>query len=119
LKIKVSFVELDETTLFTAQTASWRITCCGRTFLRCSNRKERSITVLPRNGFTKAGEISTILGYANHSPVSKALKRIRQKAMKYFERQLIIPNSRSNVSLAAKYVLHLYAKGKERARNDF
>ena len=45
--------------------------------------KERQIVILIRNGCTKVGEISKILGYANHSPVSKALKRIRVKLEQY------------------------------------
>ncbi len=86
LKIKVSFVELDETIPVHGPDSELEDNLLWEDFLTLLNRKERSITVCLRNGFTKAGEISTILGYANHSPVSKALKRIRQKAMKYFER---------------------------------
>lgn len=42
--------------------------------------KSRRIIVVLRSGVTKVGEISKILGYANHSPVSKRLRRIREAA---------------------------------------
>jgi len=45
--------------------------------------KERRVVICLRNGITKMAEIGKLLGYANHSPISKALKQIRQKAAKY------------------------------------
>jgi hypothetical protein len=36
-----------------------------------------------RNGTTKLGDIAASLGYANHSPISKALALIRKKAAKF------------------------------------
>ncbi len=86
LKIKVSFVELDETIPVHGPDSEVDENLLWEDFLALLNRKERSITVCLRNGVTKVGEISTMLGYANHSPVSKALKRIREMAKKYFER---------------------------------
>ena len=43
------------------------------------DKKERSIMICLRNGRTQL-EISSLLGYANHSAVCKALARIRGKA---------------------------------------
>jgi len=42
--------------------------------------KERHIVVCLRSGVTKLGDIASSLGYANHSPISKALTCIRKKA---------------------------------------
>ncbi|MGI8736000.1 MAG: hypothetical protein DLM53_07875 [Candidatus Eremiobacter antarcticus] len=53
--------------------------------------KSRRIVVVLRSGETKVGEISRILGYANHSPVSKKLKMIRELAA----RQLLDPSDAS------------------------
>lgn len=53
-------------------------------FITLCDRKERRVVVCLKKGITKVGEISKLLGYANHS-VSKTLARIRQKARKYFE----------------------------------
>jgi hypothetical protein len=106
LKIKVSFVELDETIPVHGPDSELDENLLWEDFLTLLNRKERSITVCLRNGFTKAGEISTILGYASHSPVSvEGVEEDTGEGWKIFRAQLIIPNSRSNASLAAKHVL--------------
>lgn len=49
------------------------------------DRKERQVVVLLRSGVTRVGEIASQLGYAYHSPVSKALARIRRKAANFFD----------------------------------
>ena len=54
-------------------------------FLALLDTKERRIVVLLRNGITQIGEVSKILGYANHSPVSKTLSKIREKAQIYLQ----------------------------------
>ena len=41
--------------------------------------KDRRVAICLRSGFSKVGDISKHLKYASHSPVSKALKRIREK----------------------------------------
>ena len=51
-------------------------------FMTLLDRKERQIVVCLTRGTTKLGDVAAELGYANHSPVSKALARIRQKARK-------------------------------------
>lgn len=85
MKVKVSFVQLDETIPVHGRDSEIHEDLLWEDFFALLNKKERSITVCLRNGFTKAGEISKILGYANHSPVSKALKRIREKARRLFD----------------------------------
>jgi hypothetical protein len=46
--------------------------------------KTRRVVVLLRSGMTRVGEISRLLGYANHSPVSKKLRKIQSIAERYF-----------------------------------
>lgn len=43
------------------------------------DKKERRVVVCLRSGTTEATAIAE-LGYANHSPVSKTLAKIRRKA---------------------------------------
>ena len=45
--------------------------------------RERRSTVCLRNGTTKLGDIAAAMGYENHSPISKALARIRKKATEF------------------------------------
>jgi hypothetical protein len=45
--------------------------------------KERRVVVCLRHGITRLGDIARELGYANHSPISKTLARIRAKAARY------------------------------------
>ena len=82
-KVRVSFVELDDTIPVHGAESEAYENLLWEDFLAILNMKERSVTVCLRNGITKIGDISTMLGYANHSPVSKALKAIRQKAAVY------------------------------------
>lgn len=87
-KIKVAFVQLDDTIPVHGRCSELeRIeeNLLWEDFIAFLDKKERKVVVCLRNGITKASEISKILGYANHSPVSKALKRIREKAKKYLE----------------------------------
>ena len=44
------------------------------------DRKDRRVVVCLRNGLTRVSEIAQVLGYANHSAVSKKLSRIRIRA---------------------------------------
>jgi len=41
-----------------------------------------------RNGTMKLGDIAATLGYANHSPISKALSNIRKKAAEFLNLNL-------------------------------
>jgi len=54
-------------------------------FFAILNPKERQVVVCLRSGVTKAAEIAKLLGYANHSPVSKSLRRIRQKVQLFLD----------------------------------
>ena len=49
------------------------------------DKKERRVTVCLRKGTVGAVDIAKELGYANHSPVSKALAKIRKKASDFFD----------------------------------
>jgi len=40
--------------------------------------------VLLTSGTTKIGDVAEVLGYGNHSPVSKRLAQIRSQASAYF-----------------------------------
>jgi hypothetical protein len=79
---KVSFVELDDTVPVHSPDAEpeQERRLLWQDFFSVLNEKERRIVVCLRNGATSATEIGRTLGYANHSPVSKALARIRRKA---------------------------------------
>jgi len=82
-KVKVAFVELDETIPVHGPESEVDDNLIWEDFVALLDQKERRIVVCLRSGTTRVGEISRILGYANHSPVSKALARIRQKALQY------------------------------------
>ena len=84
-KVKVSFVQLDDTVPVHGPCCELDEDILWEDFIGLLDKKERQVVVCLRRGETKVGEISKILGYANHSPVSKALKRIREKAKRYFE----------------------------------
>jgi len=84
-KIRVTFVELDEAEPVHAPTSELHENVLWEDFIVLLTPKERRIVVCLKNGVTRASEISRALGYANHSAVSKTLKRIRQKAKGYFE----------------------------------
>jgi hypothetical protein len=82
-KVRVSFVQLDEAKPVHAPTSELHGNLLWEDFIALLDRKERRIVVCLKNGTTRVSEISKRLGYANHSPVCKALKRIRDKAKKY------------------------------------
>lgn len=84
-KMRVTFVELDETIPVQGPDSEVEGNLVWEDFLALLNKKEKNIVVLIRSGITQVGEISKELGYANHSPVSKALKRIRRKAKEFID----------------------------------
>ena len=84
-KIKVNFVELSDTIPVHGPESEVHENILWEDFMGFLNRKEREITVLLRNGFTRVGDIASEMGYANHSPVSKALARIRSKALDFLD----------------------------------
>jgi hypothetical protein len=81
-KIKIRFVELDTIPVHGPE-SELHENLLWEDFLALLDAKEREIVILIRSGETKVGEISKLLGYANHSPVSKALARIRRKALEF------------------------------------
>ena len=84
-KVSVKFVEINDTIPVHGPESEVHEDLLWEDFLAVLDAKERQVTVLLRNGRTKLGDIAQELGYANHSPVSKALSRIRNKAAAFFE----------------------------------
>ncbi len=84
-KTKVVFVELPDTIPVHGPNSECDENLLWEDFIALLDRKERKIVVCIRNGITKVSEISKMLGYVNHSPVSKVLARIRLKAKQYLE----------------------------------
>jgi hypothetical protein len=54
-------------------------------FLALLDARNRQIVVLLSSGVTRKTEIANILGYANHSAVSKRLAQIRRTAEAFFD----------------------------------
>ena len=54
-------------------------------FLALLDKRERQVVILLQSGVTRVGDVASILGYKNHSPVSKRLAKIRKKAAEYFD----------------------------------
>jgi hypothetical protein len=84
-KVRVTFVELDKAKPVHAPTSELHEDLLWEDFMVLLNAKERRIVVCLKNGITRVSDISKKLGYANHSPISKALKQIRRKAETYFD----------------------------------
>lgn len=83
-KIKVKFVELTDTIPVHGPESEVEGKLLYENFIALLDTREREVLVLLRSGVTKLGDIASRLGYANHSPVSKRLQRIRQKAAAFF-----------------------------------
>jgi hypothetical protein len=79
LKIRPVFVEIDKTIPVHGPGAEAEENLLWQDFLALLDVRERRVVVCLRSGVTRAQEIADELGYANHSPVSKALARIRLK----------------------------------------
>jgi len=83
-KVRVRFVELTDTIPVQGPETEVEGNLVVGDFLALLDQRERQIVVLLRSGYTKLGEVASILGYKNHSPVSKYLVRIRRKAEEHF-----------------------------------
>lgn len=83
-KVKVRFVELTDTIPVQSPETEIEANLVFGDFLALLDERERQVVVLLHSGVTRMGEIASILGYKNHSPVSKRLARIRKKAAGYF-----------------------------------
>ena len=79
-KVKVTFVELEDTIPVHGPDAEVEADRIWQDLFALADVRERKVIVCLRSGVTKVGDIAKDLGYANHSPVSKALDRIRKKA---------------------------------------
>jgi len=52
-------------------------------FMALLNVREREIVVLLNSGLTNLTDVAKELGYANHSPISKKLAKIRKQAEEF------------------------------------
>lgn len=84
-KVKVRFVELTDTIPVHGPESEVENKLLFEDFIALLDARERDVVVLLRSGVTRVGEIASRLGYANHSPVSKKLRRIREKAAAFFK----------------------------------
>jgi hypothetical protein len=82
-KVKVRFVELTDTIPVQGPETEVEGNIVIGDFLALLDRRERQIVVLLLSGVTRIGEVASVLGYKNHSPVSKRLARIRQLALEH------------------------------------
>jgi hypothetical protein len=83
-KISVRFVELDETIPVQGPETEVENRMVFADFMALLDERERQIVVLLSSGHTTLSDIAEQMGYANHSPISKRLARIRRKAETYF-----------------------------------
>jgi hypothetical protein len=83
-KLKVVFVEMSDTVPVYAEDAEVHEHLLWGDFMALLDAKERRVAVCLRSGTHGAVDIAHQLGYANHSPVSKALAKIRRKAEAFF-----------------------------------
>lgn len=84
-KVTVKFVELTDTTPVQGPESEVLGNVVTNDFLALLDTRNRQIVVLLNSGVTKKTEIADILGYANHSAVSKRLAQIRRTAEGYFD----------------------------------
>ena len=84
-KVRVRFVELTDTIPVQGPESEVEGNLVVGDFLALLDQRERQIVVLLRSGYTKLGEVASILGYKTHSPVSKYLARIRRQAEEHFD----------------------------------
>jgi hypothetical protein len=83
-KVKVRFVELTDTIPVQGPESEVLGKIVTNDFLTVLDRRNQQIVILLNSGVTKKSEIAEILGYANHSPVSKRLMQIQKTAADYF-----------------------------------
>jgi hypothetical protein len=84
-KVKVVFLEMPDTVPVYAEDAEVHERILWGDFMTLLDAKERRVAVCLRRGSVGAVDIAKELGYANHSPVSKALAKIRHKALTFFD----------------------------------
>jgi hypothetical protein len=84
LKVKVRFVEMTDSIPVQGPETEVVDRLVFGDFLALLNEKDREVVVLLSSGVTKLTEVAQIMGYSNHSPVSKRLERIRRQAAEFF-----------------------------------
>jgi hypothetical protein len=82
--VKVRFVEVPETIPVQGPETEVEGRLVFADFLALLEPRDRQIVVLLNSGTTKLTDIADVLGYRNHSPISKRLKRIREQAARHF-----------------------------------
>lgn len=85
-KVTVKFVELTDTIPVQGPESEVVGNLVTNDFLALLDARNREIVVLLNTGVTSKTEIADILGYANHSPISKRLAQIRRAAEAYFDK---------------------------------
>jgi hypothetical protein len=84
-RVKTTFIELDDTNPVLGPHSELHENLLWRDMMTIVEPRDRHIVVLLQRGQTRVGDIADELGYANHSPVSKALGRIRKAAAAMFD----------------------------------
>jgi hypothetical protein len=84
-KVRVRFVELTDTIPVQGPESEVLGSLVTNDFLALLDVRNRQIVVLLNSGVTSRTEIADILGYANHSAVSKRLTQIRRDAEAFFD----------------------------------
>jgi hypothetical protein len=84
-KVKVRFVELTDTIPVQGPETDIVDRIVFGDFLALLNERDREVVVLLYSGVTNLTEVADIMGYRNHSPVSKRLTRIREQAARFFD----------------------------------
>jgi hypothetical protein len=86
-KISVTFVELPDTIPVQGPETEIENRMVFADFMTLLDKKERQIVVLLSSGYTQLTDIAVEMGYANHSPISKKLAKIRRQAKAFFDQQ--------------------------------
>jgi hypothetical protein len=84
-KVKVTFVEVPDTTPVQGPESEVIGNLVTNDFMAMLDARNQQIVVLLNSGVTSKTEIADILGYANHSAVSKRLASIRAAAERFFD----------------------------------
>lgn len=84
-KVKVSFIEVPDTIPVQGPESEVVGNLVTNDFLAMLDARNRQIVILLNSGYTSNTEIADILGYANHSAISKRLNRIRDAAALFFD----------------------------------
>lgn len=86
---KINFAELTDTIPAQGPDTELEVTSrlVSADFMALLDAKERQVVVLLTSGYTKLTDVAEAMGYANHSPISKKLARIRRQAEMFFDSQ--------------------------------